>query len=80
MPPLPMPDASLHDSLTQYVSSVRNLHSKLEQIKAKQQDVAASLSRTAALLRSLGAAGLPPPEHGFGQPNSCSREGNSRKS
>lgn len=44
-----------NDPLKQYVASVHGLHHKLARINANQQDVAASLGRAAAALRSMAA-------------------------
>lgn len=41
------------DALTQYVSSVSQLHSKFGTISANQKDAAASLGRAAQMLREL---------------------------
>jgi len=49
----------LQDPMIQYVSTVHGMHLKLARIKSNQQDVAASLSRAAAALRSLANAGQP---------------------
>jgi hypothetical protein len=55
------------DPLNQYVRSVHGLHSKLARISANQQDVAASLGRAAAALRSLGELSKPKSPPVFGK-------------
>jgi hypothetical protein len=46
-----------NDALTQYVSSVHGLYSKLATISAHQQEVALNLGRAATALRSLASSG-----------------------
>lgn len=65
---------SCDDPLKQYVRSVHGLHSKLARISANQKDVAASLGRAAAALRSLAACNQPGTTPASGKEISGSRE------
>lgn len=55
----PIMKVEQQDPLKEYVTSVHGLHRKLAQINANQQDVAASLGRAAAALRSIAALNKP---------------------
>jgi len=59
MPPPETIEDRQNDPLMQYVATVHGLRPKLARINANQQDVAASLSRAAAALRSLADLGRP---------------------
>lgn len=56
---LPQKKVEQQDPLKEYVTSVDGLHRKLAQINANKQDVAASLGRAAAALRSMAALNNP---------------------
>jgi hypothetical protein len=60
-------DNQLHAPLFQYVSTVYGMHQKIARINENQQDVAASLSRAAAALRSIANARRPNSSPEFGK-------------
>ena len=63
-----------HDHLSQYTSSVQGLHVKIALVVEKQKDVAESLGRAAAALRSIGALNIGKKNPNFGKFNSYSQE------
>jgi hypothetical protein len=63
-----------HDHLAQYTTSVQGLHAKLALVVEKQKDVAVSLGRAAAALRSMGALNNRKTNLDFGKQNSFSQE------
>ena len=63
-----------HDHLSQYTSSVQGLHVKIALVVEKQKDVAESLGRAAAALRSIGALNIGKKSPDFGKSNSYSQE------
>lgn len=56
---MPLTEKSHNDPLQEYTATVRGLHSKLARINANHKDIAASLGRTAAALRSLAEINKP---------------------
>jgi hypothetical protein len=63
-----------HDHLAQYTTSVRGLHAKIGLVVEKQKDLAQSLGRAAAALRSIGALNSREGNPGFGKNHSFYQE------
>jgi hypothetical protein len=63
-----------HDHLAQYTASVHGLHAKIALVVDKQKDVAQSLGRAAAALRSIGALNNRERNPSFGKNYSFSQE------
>ena len=62
------------DHLAQYTTSVHGLHAKIALVVDKQKDVAQSLGRAAAALRSIGALNNRDRNPNFGKNYSFSQE------